>query len=113
MECTYSINSPVRGVAALVHVNQNTRIKQLKESGFKKGSVNFTDLSTGEYLVRVYNQYEEFLFNMGPAYVHDGLITIVPATVPSQNTLSTSTPLSSGMMVYCSVKAGPNYVACL
>lgn len=71
--------------------------EKLEESGVNKGYANISDLSAGEYRVKVFPS--DYSFAAVPAYEHNQLITIIPTTVSS---MSTSTPLSSGMLVYCS-----------
>ena len=91
VECTFVINSTEPGIAVIQNEQGHTVATGVLDrlSGTNKGSVNITGLPTGDYRARVFDQLEDPLNNIAPAYEHDVLITIIAATASSPiNTLS-------------------------
>ena len=85
MECTFAINSTEPGIAVIQNEQGHTVTTGILDrlSGTNKGSVNITGLPTGNYRARVFDQLEDPLNNIAPAYEHDVLITIIAATASS------------------------------
>ena len=101
MECTFAINSTEPGIAVIQNEQGDTVATRALDrlSGTNKGSVNITGLPAGDYRARVFDQLEDRLDNIAPAYEHDVLITIIATTASSPvDTLS-------GMGLYCSSKS--------
>ena len=60
-----------------------------------KGSVNITDLPTGEYRVTVYDHLEDYLDDILPAYINSKLVQQV--SVIDLNSSTTSSVSSMGV----------------
>ena len=70
MECTFAINSTAPGFVLIQDEHSQYTINttlQRHEGDVSKGSVNITDLPTGEYRVTVYDEMEDYLNNTYPA----------------------------------------------
>ena len=76
MECTFAINSTAPGFVLIQDEHSQYTINttlQRHEGDVSKGSVNITDLPTGEYRVTVYDEMED-LHNL--AYEHPNSLQI-------------------------------------
>ena len=74
VECTFAINSTAPGFVLIQDEHSQYTINttlQRHEGDVSKGSVNITDLPTGEYRVTVYDEMEDYLNNMTLAYLHE------------------------------------------
>ena len=72
VECTFAINSTAPGFVLIQDEHSQYTINttlQRHEGDVSKGSVNITDLPTGEYRVTVYDQMEDYSDNISPAYL--------------------------------------------
>ena len=70
MECTFAINSTAPGFVLIQDEHSQYTINttlQRHEGDVSKGSVNITDLPTGEYRVTVYDEMEDYL-DSNPAH---------------------------------------------
>ena len=67
VECTFAINSTAPGFVLIQDERSqytiNTTLQQ-HEGDVSKGSVNITDLPTGEYRVTVYDEMEDYVDNI-------------------------------------------------
>ena len=105
MECTFAINSTAPGFVLIQDEHSQYTINttlQRHEGDVSKGSVNITDLPTGEYRVTVYDQLEDYLnVDIFPAYENPTkLIIVMPLTDLSPLTTSTiSSVLETGTFV--------------
>ena len=69
MECTFAINSTAPGFVLIQDEHSQYTINttlQRHEGDVSKGSVNITDLPTGEYRVIVYDEMEDYLNDIFP-----------------------------------------------
>ena len=69
MECTFAINSTAPGFVLIQDEHSQYTINttlQRHEGDVSKGSVNITDLPTGEYRVTVYDEMKDYLNNIYP-----------------------------------------------
>ena len=92
VECTFAINSTAPGFVLIQDEHSQYTINttlQRHEGDVSKGSVNITDLPTGEYRVTVYDLVEDLDDNVLPAYVNPKLMEVVPLTNPNPSTTST------------------------
>ena len=67
MECTFAINSTAPGFVLIQDEHSQYTINttlQRHEGDVSKGSVNITDLPTGEYRVTVYDEMEDYMNNI-------------------------------------------------
>ena len=84
VECTFAINSTAPGFVLIQDEHSQYTINttlQRHEGDVSKGSVNITDLPTGEYgpyRVIVYDQLEDYLNNINPAYIHQTIVLDLP-----------------------------------
>ena len=72
MECTFAINSTAPGFVLIQDEHSQYTINttlQRHEGDVSKGSVNITDLPTGEYRVTVYDEMEDYLHKISPAFI--------------------------------------------
>ena len=82
MECTFAINSTTPGFVLIQDEHSQYTINttlQRHEGDVSKGSVNITDLPTGEYRVTVYDQFGD----TSPAYIQHELIQLVTHNEPT------------------------------
>ena len=80
MECTFAINSTAPGFVLIQDEHSQYTINttlQRHEGDVSKGSVNITDLPAGKYRVTVYDEMEDYLNDIHPAYVHQTLLQLV------------------------------------
>ena len=80
MECTFAINSTAPGFVLIQDEHSQYTINttlQRHEGDASKGSVNITDLPTGEYRVTVYDEMKDYMNNISPTYIHQTLLQIV------------------------------------
>ena len=76
VECTFAINSTAPGFVLIQDEHSQYTINttlQRHEGDVSKGSVNITDLPTGEYSVTMYDQFGD----TSPAYRQHQLIQLV------------------------------------
>ena len=110
MECTFAINSTAPGFVLIQdehsQYTMNTTL-QRRKGDVSKGSINITDLPTGEYRVTVYDEMEDYLNNINPAYTSFSLVKLVVPYVLSSSSIVTVASLSpthaaslSGMINY-------------
>ena len=99
MECTFAINSTAPGFVLIQDEHSQYTINttlQRHEGDVSKGSVNITDLPTGEYRVSVYDENEDIL----PAYVIPELIKVVSHDPIHSTTLAVSSVIVTGTFLY-------------
>ena len=80
VECTFAINSTAPGFVLIQDEHSQYTINttlQRHEGDVSKGSVNITDLPTGEYRVTVYDWLGDYLDDISPAYTHSKSFQIV------------------------------------
>ena len=83
VECTFAINSTAPGFVLIQDEHSQYTINttlQRHEGDVSKGSVNITDLPTGdiEYRVIVYDEMEDYLNNTNPAaYTKQNLVQVI------------------------------------
>ena len=95
VKCAYAINSTAPGFAVVVdEQGQYTINKTLERSDNNEGSANITDIPTGNYSVRVYDD------NFNLAYMHSQLQ--IAAFPPVLRTSTVSTGMNTNT-VYCLV----------
>ena len=105
VECTFAINSTAPGFVLIQDEHSqytiNTTLQQ-HEGDVSKGSVNITDLPTGEYRVTVYDEMEESGMEEMVAYKHPESLQI-SAIRPSSTFLVASSVqvYSKGIEVAC------------
>ena len=99
MECTFAINSTAPGFVLIQDEHSQYTINttlQRHEGDVSKGSVNITDLPTGEYRVTVYDQLEDYSNDTNPAYIHQTLLqVVVPINSYDISTLTEPLPSTS------------------
>ena len=69
VECTFAINSTAPGFVLIQDEHSQYTINttlQRHEGDVSKGSVNITDLPTGEYRVTVYDEMKDYVNNLVP-----------------------------------------------
>ena len=84
MECTFAINSTAPGFVLIQDEHSQYTINttlQRHEGDVSKGSVNITNLPTGEYRVTVYDQLVDYLDEIKQAHVVNGVF-ILKSTLP-------------------------------
>ena len=90
VECTFAINSTAPGFVLIQDEHSQYTINttlQRHEGDVSKGSVNITDLPTGEYRVTMYDQIDDIL----PAYdklVQVSVIDLNPSTTSPVSPMS-------------------------
>ena len=88
MECTFAIDSTAPGFVLIQDEHSQYTIgRMLKqhEGDVSKGSVNITDLPTGEYNVTVYDEMEDLSKSTSkPAYIYPLPLTIELVTSPTK-----------------------------
>ena len=97
MECTFAINSTAPGFVLIQDEHSQYTINttlQRHEGDVSKGSVNITDLPTGEYNVTVYDEMEDYTRSVPAAYVSSHLQIYDHKVQPSAS--------SSALFVYSS-----------
>ena len=99
VECTFAINSTAPGFVLIQDEHSQYTINttlQRHEGDVSKGSVNITDLLTGEYNVTAYDQLKDYLDDL-PAYdyfsvtsksVQVSVIDLNPSTTSSVSPIS-------------------------
>ena len=99
VECTFAINSTAPGFVLIQDEHSQYTINttlQRHEGDVSKGSVNITDLPAGEYRVTVYDEIEDYMNNINPAYIHQTLLQIVlPINSHYTNTVTLTESLHS------------------
>ena len=83
VECTFAINSTAPGFVLIQDEHSQYTINttlQRHEGDVSKGSVNITDLPTGEYRVTVYDEMEDYWHEIKHAY-NNGVF-ILKVTLP-------------------------------
>ena len=102
MECTFAINSTAPGFVLIQDEHSQYTINttlQRHEGDVSKGSVNITDLPAGEYRVTVYDEMEDYLNNLNPAYQLHYLIHVLK--INDLNPTSTSSaPYVTGIFPF-------------
>ena len=105
MECTFAINSTAPGFVLIQDEHSQytiTKTLQRHHGGdVSKGSVNITDLPTGEYRVTVYDEMSSTVY----AYTHFELLRIAnkpTGSIPSFNASRSSVLLTPGITVHTS-----------
>ena len=99
MECTFAINSTVPGFVLIQDEHSQYTINttlQRHEGDVSQGSGNITDLPAGEYRVIVYDEVEDYLDDLIPAYdfftINSKLVQLSVIVNPS--TTSSISPMS-------------------
>ena len=95
MECTFAINSTAPGFVLIQDEHSQYTINttlQRHEGDVSKGSVNITDLPTGEYRVTVYDEMEDY---MDKIFAYS--ILLEPLYLDFMANLSTTVFLSQGI----------------
>ena len=79
VECTFAINSTAPGFVLIQdeHSQYTFNTTLQRHGDVSKGSVNITDLPTGEYRVTVYDEIMDYLNNINPAYQLHNLIHVL------------------------------------
>ena len=104
MECTFAINSTAPGFVLIQDEHSQYTINttlQRHEGDVSKGSVNITDLPTGEYNVTVYDEMKDYQNDNSPAYVHPQPIPIFEPVATSSSPVSSSVPGSCNNYTSC------------
>ena len=104
VECTFAINSTAPGFVLIQDEHSQYTINttlQRHEGDVSKGSVNITDLPTGEYRVTVYDAMEESSWEDMVAYkssesLQISAIHILHHLLPSSSTLLASSDYLTG-----------------
>ena len=90
VECTFAINSTAPGFVLIQDEHSQYTINttlQRHEGDVSKGSVNITDLPTGEYRVTVYDEMEDYvnnIFQYSKLLHFDFIANLSTAFIPSQ-----------------------------
>ena len=105
MECTFAINSTAPGFVLIQDEHSQYTINttlQRHEGDVSKGSVNITDLPTGEYNVTVYDEMKESSMEDMVAYKHPESLQIsqIHNLYPT-STLSVSSVHQTGTTYTC------------
>ena len=105
MECTFAINSTAPGFVLIQDEHSQYTINttlQRHEGDVSKGSVNITDLPTGEYRVTVYDEMEESSMEDMVAYQHPESLQIREIhNLHPTSTLSVSSVQQTGTTYTC------------
>ena len=110
VECTFAINSTAPGFVLIQDEHSQYTINttlQRHEGDVSKGSVNITDLPTGEYNVAAYDQLEDYLDDVLPAYdyftVNSKLIQVSVIVLNPSSSSSVSSVGVTGKILVLSI----------